>query len=586
VRLFRSWTIKKKGESPMMKRGVGVLLALFLALPAAAFAGGYASPTPEDLLRKIDDLSAELERVKQQLKEVQAGQARPVPVDQAELNQIRQQLKEVQAKQEDQSDVVDEVSEGLTDLLTDGVGRFSVWGDYRFRLDSTRLHQPKYYNVNDLVAAQMAGQMPALTRAYNPDNDTVYTNRVRLNARVQASENLTFKARLAMYKLWGMDSDFTSAGQGIFPANLFTHSATYGIRPSDSRIYVDRAFVNWTNIADLPVWFSIGRRPTTHGAPTQLREGLDERDATPLGLGICYAFDGLTLGYQYSYPWTGRIRFCYGRGFDSGFKELGQDVKLDDVDFYGFVWDVIDDPGNDLLVILQAFRAADIFDFPDGRLWLADDSGTTPFGAQQISMTTQTNLGDMYEITGLVQHKFRGVDWFISGGSSIADPKARSKGLFPDGPASPAFDPFQGASILTNPGEDLDTHYGWSVYAGVRIPLEILNSKLGLEYNYGSKYWMPFNVAADDLYLDKLSARGHVAEVYWIWDLPETYLSRYANAFIRAGYQYFWFDYTGTGVWLGKPVKLDDLQDSPANAQLFGPVDRMDNFYMTFEVFF
>jgi hypothetical protein len=76
-----------------------------------------------------------------------------------------------------------------------------------------------------------------------------------------------------------------------------------------------------------------------------------------------------------------------------------------------------------------------------------------------------------------------------------------------------------------------------------------------------------------------------VAELYWIWDLPETPLSKYAKAFIRLGYQHFWFNYTGSGNWLGAPVDVDDLKD-PMNAQLFPPMDRMDNFYGTFEVFF
>ena len=37
-------------------------------------------------------------------------------------------------------------------------------------------------------------------------NDTLMTNRLRLNMRVKATENVEFKGRLAMYKAWGMQS--------------------------------------------------------------------------------------------------------------------------------------------------------------------------------------------------------------------------------------------------------------------------------------------------------------------------------------------------------------------------------------------
>jgi hypothetical protein len=541
-------------------------LFLALVLPGASFAGGYAAPTTEDLLQRIDQLTQELQKVKQQLQEVQANQR-----DQG------QDLYDVKAKQQEQTEIVADVEKGLDDLVVDGIGRFDLWGDYRFRVDSTYLHQPTYWDASTM----MATGMPTLKSAHDPDNDTIYTNRFRLNLQIKPSDNLTFKARLAMYKMWGMGSDYAAAGNGIFPTNLMTNNMTYGVRPSDATVIADRAYVNWTNIGGLPVWFSVGRRPTTHTLPTQFREGLEGRDATPFGANIDIPFDGLTLGYQYDQPLPGRVRFCYGRGFDSGFKDMGQDVKLDDVDFYGFVWDVIDDPRNDFLFMLQTFKAGDIFDFPEGKIYLNDP--TLPFGAQEVSMNTRTNLGDIYEIGGVVQHTFRGINWFASGGMSITDSKAASRGIYQD-PTAP--DPFEGVGLLSNPGEDLDNHTGWNVYAGARFPIDVLNSKFGLEYNYGSRYWMPFMVASDDLYMNKLSARGHVAEAYLIWDLPETPLSKYAKAFMRFGYQHYWFDYTGSGNWLGKPIKIDDLSDDPMNAQLFTPIERMYNLYATFEVFF
>jgi Tfp pilus assembly protein PilN len=260
---------------------------LALVLPGATLAGGYTAPTTEDLLQRIDQLTQELQKVKQQLQEVQANQ-----------REQGQDLYNVKAKQQEQTETVAEVGKGLDDLLVDGIGRFELWGDYRFRADSTYLHQPTYWDASTMLVTGM----PTLRSDHDPDNDSIYTNRFRLNLQAKASDNLTFKARLAMYKLWGMDSDYAASGEGIFPLNLMTNNMTYGIRPSDARIYVDRAYVNWTNIGGLPVWFSVGRRPTTHTIPTQFREGLEGRDATPFGANMDIPFDGLTLGYQYHEP--------------------------------------------------------------------------------------------------------------------------------------------------------------------------------------------------------------------------------------------------------------------------------------------
>ncbi len=39
------------------------------------------------------------------------------------------------------------------------------------------------------------------------NNDTLWTNRLRVNLRAKATEDVEFKARLAMYKSWGMTNN-------------------------------------------------------------------------------------------------------------------------------------------------------------------------------------------------------------------------------------------------------------------------------------------------------------------------------------------------------------------------------------------
>jgi len=450
------------------------------------------------------------------------------------------------------------------------------------------------------VSSDNLEKLARTARSGHRENDTLWTNRMRLNFKVKPTENTVVKARLTYYKIWGMTNDYVAPG--LFPPS--TNNFTLGVRPSDDALYVDRAYFNWANIADLPIWISFGRRPTTHGAPTQLREGLDKRDATPAGINIDVPFDGATIGFQYTWPWTGRIRFCYGRGFESGFKRPIDRAK-DDIDFYGFAWDVIDDPDRNMLLIVQAFKAEGVMDFPDGQWYMFNPvfNAWMPF-----SVTTQHNLGDIYEIGATWQHKvdlpfldLSDVDYFVSFGLSITDPDDWGYMGMPidhNGNYLYMFYSLLAGPYLTlgNPDpvwkpsdkDDLDTHTGWAIYLGTRVPLPwIAGAKLGLEYNYGSKWWMPFMVATDDAYFNKLATRGHVGEIYWIQDLPTgELLNDYARAFLRVGFQYYWFNYTGSGVWLGKPYQIRSELDDRDSVTMFQPIDHMYNFYLSIELAF
>ena len=334
------------------------------------------------------------------------------------------------------------------------------------------------------------------------------------------------------------------------------------------------AYVNWVNILDLPIWVSVGRRPTVDGPPAQIRYNYDSRYATPVALGVDWTFDGATLGYMYTNPWPGKIRICYGRGYEAGMDTNDNPTgALDDTDLYGFSWDIINDTEAHRFANLQFFRAADI---PDMMESISISNNTMAFAG----MTTGTpdrvdatsDLGDIYHASFVYMDQFQGIDWFVSGGLVRTDDRGRNA---------------MGYGLLTDPTDTTkQNHWGWAAYAGARIPIEQLRSKFGFEYNFGSRYWLNFTPAADDLYLSKLATRGHVAEAYWIWDLPETPLSKYAKAFMRFGYQYYWINYTGSGSWMGKPWDPDDVGNDPSKAQFFAPVNQMDNFYATFEVYF
>ncbi len=142
------------------------------------------------------------------------------------------------------------------------------------------------------------------------------------------------------------------------------------------------------------------------------------------------------------------------------------------------------------------------------------------------------------------------------------------------------------AMAMGQSGYNTGSEDGYSVYLGVRYDLDDLGLKLGAEYNYGSQYWIAFTPGNDDLYLSKLATRGNTYEVYLIYDLPTgEAISQYAKTFIRLGYQYYDYNYSGVSDYNSKPYDLDDEQ---AALQMLGinPVESAHQVYLTFEAYF
>ncbi|MBI5049408.1 MAG: DUF3373 family protein [Nitrospirae bacterium] len=514
-----------------MKKLFAVFLVFSLIFPVSSFAD-----EKEEILKKIEGLTNEIEKLKRQVEDMKTKD-----VSQEEkITSQEDKIKEVEKKADKAADI----------------SRFTLSGDYRFRIDSIRANFPAqytyYYPAMGFGSAQ----------AFTAKNDSIMTHRFRLNIAAQATENIGFVGRLAMFKVaGGQTSTSLSSGTdpmfGVFAHNGMLFDGNTGHLATDNVLRVDRAFVNWINVGGLPVAFSVGRRPSAGGPPTHLRQNI-ERDATPLGLGIDYAFDGVVAGYFHNKPLPGNFKLCYGRGFESGFKGVSSN-KVDDVDFFGFNEEV-DDSSKNIFFQLQGFKAFDLMDVPEIQYFVNQPRYAS------------TNVGDLYHLTTLFMHKIANVDWFISGGSSRTEPKNQSAAGF--------------GSLLTDPGtSELKEKTGYAVYTGLRIPVTQLKSKVGFEYNYGSKNWVTLTPASDDLITSKLATRGSVYEAYWIWDIPGKQLSKYAKTFIRIGYQYYDFDYSGSGLWLGEPKNIDEINTTTVKP-LFPAAKNMYDIYATFDVYF
>ncbi|MBJ6727740.1 DUF3373 family protein [Geomesophilobacter sediminis] len=412
-----------------------------------------------------------------------------------------------------------------------------------------------------------AKQVPS----YRPNNDSLYTNRLGLDLHAKATKDVTVNVRLLAYKVFGAqdDSAITNNGSAPFFADRTgVFDGTLGHVPSSSLLDVDRAYATWSNIGDQPVWFSVGRRPSTNGAPSNLRLNNPRpgNGGTPALL-VDYAFDGMTLGYAPDIDALpgAYAKVCYGRGFESGFENPAN--SLNDTDMLGIAVIPIDtDP---LRVWLQWNRGFSIFDFPTMQ--------NTAFG----NTAPKVNLGDIdwYGAGAMSTIKNVGpgkLNFFGDAGLSVTHPNNNVSGQAG----------FQGLMTgrFLQPEAPTDKT-GWAAYVGARYDYEPSRTKVGLEYNHGSKNWITFAPSADDMWTSKLGTRGDVYEAYLIQELNLKPISSYlATAFFRLGYQYYSFDYTGSNNWVGAPVKISEVKST--DMMLLTPLKYAQDIYLTFEVKF
>ncbi|MGE5190642.1 MAG: DUF3373 domain-containing protein [Gemmatimonadota bacterium] len=506
------------------------LVMLFAATARAA----------DDLQAQVDDLSRQVESLKKEVAAAQAGKP---------------------------------LGKSIGDWLTIG-------GDYRFRIDSLRGEVPSFYNFMDpayqgWLMGGMVGPAP-LTAGFDVKNDVLYTNRFGINLKAKATRNVTVSARLVMYKTFGSQDDAAVSGlstapgvvQPFFADRVGVFDGTEGHVPSDGKILVDYAYATWNNIFDQPIWFSVGRRPSTGGIPSHLRENREKAGNAGIpAILVDYAFDGMVLGYApdiEALPGA-YAKICYGRGFENGFTTTSGN-GLHDTDMIGV--SVVPYDTDPLYVDLQWNRGMNIFDFPVIR-------SNTIFG----NTTPTTDLGDIdwYGITALSTLKDIGpgrLNVFASAAMSVTHPNENlSNGM---------------AGLLYTPSlEARDDKSGGAFYVGGRYDFNKNRTKVGLEYNHGSKNWIAFAPAADDIWTSKLGTRGNVYEAYLIQEFSYEPLSSYlSKTFVRLGYQYYDFEYTGSSNWVGSPLRIDDLATNPGFAQMLIPMKNARDVYATLEVRF
>jgi hypothetical protein len=303
---------------------------------------------------------------------------------------------------------------------------------------------------------------------------------------------------------------------------------------------------------------------------------------SPFGAVINWQFDGASLNFGLE-DVTGipgaEFKLCYGMGFESDYGNSGSlssNSQLKDVHLMGFISELYNNDVTSLgLMYAYAPNLTDGFAGTTVMPFIVSKADTNHDGTDEYyfspnsggfisRMEPSTNIGDWQAASLLFKtrlEKAGNIDVFLSGSWSHTDPSQISGNPFYQ---------MMGMGLLSSNGV-LETHDGYSVYAGCVIPMPA-KGKLGLEYNWGSKYWFNFTGAEDSMAGSKLAARGQVMEAYYHQPVVND------NFFITFGGRYYDYDYTGSGNPLGAPVKISEVKSTDA---LFSVADKVWDMYLS-----
>jgi hypothetical protein len=437
--------------------------------------------------------------------------------------------------------------------------------------------------VTSSQAAMMKGLFNSMKpRKYDHNNSSIFTNKFRIRLNSSVNENLSFTGRLAMYKVWG-DATDVRWNNGQFNSMYLDGNAA--AVPTDDKIHVERAYFVYKNELGPVDWhLSLGRRPSAYGPGKESSEysGLG---GSPLASIIQWNFDGASLQFNFENVFEflpgSFFKICYGRGYESDWGSsnayasnngLIATPDVDDVDLLGFIVKFYDDDQYKFWYnysrgfgMTDGFTGAVVMPYAitgmdynlDGQYDEYQFDMNSFGSASRVEATSK--VGDMEWHSFMAQGETFGFNWFASYSLSKSHP---------DGQSASAMYQFMDMDRMLG---SRDSETGHSVWVGVMTPeLPFTGGKLGFEYNQGSKYWVGMTGAEDDLVGSKIAVRGKVYDLYYHQPIVSDRL------FMTVGYQHFDYEYTGSGSYLGAPVKIED---ATAMNTMTAVADKVDKFY-------
>ncbi len=479
----------------------------------------------------------------------------------AEIEALKAQMAELKKAQE--SINVSALQKQLTEVKAHTAGDNIKWSvDFRTA-----------YDIVDYKTTSAAG-------AKTSYDNGLWTNKLILGMAAQPVDNLVFKGALGVYKYFGNNN--------VSAYNGFQNMDWYATQtPGDSNIRLREAyFLYFGQMGDVKYTASFGRRPSTDGFMTNLRED-NEYPASPVGHNINMEFDGASFKFDLD-KITGisglYVKLCLGRGnsdsdgkfsgftgFNGSNLTVSQAMGLS-LPYYNSDMNA---PNMDLAGLLVQF-------FDNGQYkamgnyfqgWNMMGANFTNMGtnANPMLSTYAMNLVDVGDLSGgSLSLQVNGIGNEINDflDDTIAFASFAWSKTDPKGAHATLANAMMGGTTTEMLGSS-KSETGTSYYVGLNMPAFMDSDRIGLEYNHGSKYWRSFTYGEDTLAGSKLATRGDAYEIYY--NLP--LVGKNLTAQVR--YTYMDYDYTGSDMFFGSTGT--PMSKSEAAAQGMGFVDKASN---------
>ncbi|MEA3384101.1 MAG: DUF3373 family protein [Campylobacterota bacterium] len=319
-------------------------------------------------------------------------------------------------------------------------------------------------------------------------NPSLLTSRLFLNMTSVAAKNLVFKGKLAIYNTWGSHLYVEDS-----PLKDWSGSS----KPADSLMRIKEGyFIYKFKSGNQPMVFSVGRRPASNGFLANYREN-EKSSGSPLAHITNMEVNGAMLKFglnrfgQGAYAkivlgraHTGEMEGVYGANGINPFADTNTIAEDENVDFLVIPGVAYNDGQYEVM-----YEYAHIFNTKGKNL----DTVTKKVAAGSADL-----LSVGLKVDGIgeeISDFWDNTTMFASLGATKYNPK-------------------DGYALLST--EDGASKSGESVWMGMIMPDTITKTgKIGIEYNYGSKYWTPMTWAEDTNIGSKIAVRGSAYEVYW-----------------------------------------------------------------------
>lgn len=380
--------------------------------------------------------------------------------------------------------------------------------------------------------------------------DEQWMHRARFMIKAQPSPNLRFRGRVSVFKRYGTNTTTPSPQE-----------FAQGRVPSDTSLRMDRFWLDWFVTPRLAL--SFGRVSYSDGSPAELRENLEKPDAT-WGLTMV---DGEYETFNVTAQLTPQVlvrsfyaSWAFPRNDDLFSSSLFLDGDVKNLRIIGGNAD-FSFPSAKLFAQLGAYFVPQFRPFaiplPNPAFYANPNANPTNVpppldGSLVFPSSLPSSLGSYGNLSVFVMlRELSGVDLFAGGSIGFLDPNGKAikyRGFAPDGSEQPIltlvgadqglweYDSMGNPTTFRNEPASNLTKF---VYLGGRWTLPVGGTyapKLGLEYNYGSRYSISF-AQSTDLLTNKLATRGSAWEAYVIQPIT-------GRAFLRLDWQYINAEYT------------------------------------------